>query len=140
MDYHIDNEPLQHKATQNTSVDRIQDYAQALIKINQLSKPNFQFATESDDEVCIGNPDARGFRHYLMLFCLQYLSEEDGPLQRIKMSIGGKLQQVDEQTAYMDSAAADIMETGHGVQSVMTSRARMTNRSVDRFSDDDDFM
>ncbi|CAO3659226.1 unnamed protein product [Umbelopsis vinacea] len=108
-----------HKSTQNTSVDRIQDYAQALIKINQLSKPNFQFATESDDE---------------------YLSEEDGPLQRIKMSIGGKLQQVDEQTAYMDSAAADIMETSHAVQSVMTSRARMTNRSVDRFSDDDDFM
>lgn len=45
-------ETLQHTTSQNIQVDRIQDYAQALIKINQLSKPSMHLASESDDEVC----------------------------------------------------------------------------------------
>lgn len=74
-----------------------------------------------------------------LIFSPQYHSEEDGPLQRVKMSITGRLQDVDEQTAYMDVAAADIMETGHKLQSVMTSRDQVANRTLD-FSDDADFV
>lgn len=69
--------------------------------INQVPKSNMHLATESEEE---------------------YFSEEDGPLERIKLSLGGKLQQTYDRTAHLDSAASDIMETSHKMQTYMNSR------------------
>jgi hypothetical protein len=52
------------------------------------------------------------------------VSDEDGPLQRIRMSIGGRLQDIGNQTAYMDDAAAQIMETGHKMETLFRSRGQ----------------
>ncbi|KAJ2956615.1 hypothetical protein NQZ79_g7585 [Umbelopsis isabellina] len=93
--------------------DRIHDYAQALIKINQTSKPSLHMAAQAEDD---------------------YVSDEDGPLERIRMSISGRLQDVDNQTAYMDDAAAQIMETGHKMDALFRSRGQAA-QNVD--SEDD---
>jgi hypothetical protein len=79
--------------------------------INQVPKSNMHLATESEEE---------------------YYSEEDGPLERIKLSLGGKLQQTYDHTAHLDSAAAEIMETSHKMQTYMDSRGHVQSRSTDR--------
>ncbi|KAG2179253.1 hypothetical protein INT43_002103 [Umbelopsis isabellina] len=94
--------------------DRIHDYAQALIKINQTSKPSLHMAAQAEDD---------------------YVSDEDGPLERIRMSISGRLQDVDNQTAYMDDAAAQVMETGHKMDALFRSRGQAAQNA----DSEDDF-
>jgi hypothetical protein len=88
--------------------------------INQVPKSNMHLATESEEE---------------------YFSEEDGPLERIRLSLGGKLQQTYDRTAHLDSAASDIMETSHKMQTYMNSRRQQhppRAEDANSFERDDD--
>ncbi|KAG2187608.1 hypothetical protein INT44_005297 [Umbelopsis vinacea] len=110
-------EGSRQQSTSTSQPNRIHDYAQALMMINQVPKSNMHLATESEDD---------------------YFSEEDGPLERIKLSLGGQLQQTYDRTSHFDSVAADIMETSHKMQTYMSSRRQHPPRA-NSFEQDDDF-